>query len=117
LVVEGLRCDFPALKTLGNRPTNLPLQPSPLVGRERELAEVQALLASDEVRMLTLVGPGGIGKTRLALHSGAELWEEFASGVFFVSLAAIGDPALVLGAIAEALAVREVAGEPLLETL
>jgi class 3 adenylate cyclase len=117
LVVRGLPSEFPALKTLGNRPTNLPVQPNPLIGRVQEIDEVTALLREPEVRLVTLTGPGGTGKTRLALQVAADLLEEFSSGVFFVSLAPIRDGALVVGAIAEALAVREVPGEELAETL
>src|SRR5437667_7975035 len=66
VVAPDLPSDFPPLKSLDNRPNNLPLQPTRLVGREREGAEVQQLLLSEDVRLLTLNGPGGIGKTRLA---------------------------------------------------
>jgi predicted ATPase/class 3 adenylate cyclase len=117
LVIEGLESEFPALKTLGNRPTNLPVQPNSLIGREREMAELVALLRDEGIHLLTLTGPGGTGKTRLGLQVAAELLEEFGSGVFFVSLAPIGDPDLVVPAIAEALALREVAGEQLFQTL
>ena len=82
---------FPFLKTLDARMNNLPAQPTPLVGRERELREVCGLLREEEVRLLTLTGPGGIGKTRLCLQVGAEL-DEFEDGVFFVALATITDP-------------------------
>jgi predicted ATPase/class 3 adenylate cyclase len=117
LVIEGLESAFPALKTLGNRPTNLPVQPNSLIGREREMAELLALLRDEGVHLLTLTGPGGTGKTRLGLQVAAELLEDFRSGVFFVSLAPISDSDLVVPAIAEALALREVAGEQLFETL
>jgi predicted ATPase/class 3 adenylate cyclase len=117
LVIAGLESEFPALKTLGKRPTNLPVQPNSLIGRERELSELVALLGEEGVRLVTLTGPGGTGKTRLGLQVAAELLEEFRSGVFFVSLAPIGDPVLVVPAIAEALSLREVAGEQLSETL
>ena len=117
LVIEGLPSEFPALKTLGNRPTNLPAQPNPIVGRERELREISQLLGSDDVRLLTLTGPGGAGKTRLALQTGAELLDGFRSGVFFVSLAPIADEDLLVSTIAQALAIREIAGEDLATTL
>jgi predicted ATPase len=93
---------FPRLKTLYQ--TNLPIQPSALVGRERELGDVAALVASS--RLVTLTGAGGSGKTRLALQAAAELAEEFADGTFWVSLAALSDPALVGAAIGEALGAK-----------
>ena len=117
LRIPGLPHDFPALKTLGNRPNNLPTQPNPLVGREREVADVVALLGDADLRLVTLTGPGGTGKTRLALQVAAELLDDFESGVFFASLAPIRDPALVVLTIAQALAVREVPGEELADTL
>ena len=95
------------MKTLENRATNLPVQPTPLIGRERELEDVELLLRRDDVRLVTLTGPGGTGKTRLALQAAAELIEEFPNGVFFVSLAPISDPALVVPTIAQTLGVRE----------
>ncbi len=87
--------DFPPLKTLHR--TNLPIQPTPIVGRERELEEAGALVRSH--RLLTLTGPGGSGKTRLALQLAAEAIEEFPDGVFWVPLQALRDPALVERAI------------------
>jgi predicted ATPase/class 3 adenylate cyclase len=110
LVADGLERDFPPLATLENRPTNLPPQPTPLIGRERELAEVAALLRRPDVRFLTLTGPGGAGKTRLALQAAADLLDDFGDGVFFVGLAGIADPALVLPTIAQALGVKEAGG-------
>ena len=88
--------DFPPLRTLYR--TNLPIQPSALVGRERELTEAGALVR--EHRLLTLTGPGGSGKTRLALQLAAEAVEQFPDGVFWVPLQALRDPALVEPAIA-----------------
>jgi predicted ATPase len=89
--------DFPPLKSVDQ--TNLPVQPTPFVGRERELAEVLALL--DLHRMVTLTGPGGSGKTRLALQAAAESVEQYGDGVWFVSLAAVRDPQLIEPTIAQ----------------
>ena len=114
---EGLEREFPPPKTLENRPTNLPVQPTPFLGRERELGEVKELLLRNDVRLLTLTGPGGTGKTRLALQLAAELVERFPNGVFLVTLAPVTDPELVLPTIAQTLGVREQPGHPLGETL
>jgi predicted ATPase/class 3 adenylate cyclase len=117
LTAPGLPSEFPSLKTLETHPNNLPLQPTPLVGREREVGEIADRLRSEEVRLLTLTGPGGTGKTRLALQAAADMLEEFEDGVFFVALAAVTDPELVPSAIAEPLGVRESAEQPLPEGL
>ena len=94
---------FPPLKALNE--TNLPLQPTSFIGRERELADVVDLVRSS--RLVTLSGPGGSGKTRLALQAAAELADEFDDGVWFVPLAPVEDVDLVAPAIAKALGVRE----------
>jgi len=113
LVVPGLPERFPPIRTLENRPTNLPVQPTPLVGREREVAEVIELLRRPDVRAVSLTGPGGTGKTRLALQVAAELVDDFPNGVFFVTLAATTDPELVLPQVAQTLGLNETAGQEL----
>ena len=95
---------FPPLRTISN--TNLPRPVSAFVGRERERAEVTALLR-DGGRLVTLSGPGGSGKTRLALETAVELVPSFANGVFWIGLATFRDPALVPAAIAETLGAKE----------
>jgi len=110
-----LRSEFPALRSLDAHPHNLPVQLSSFIGRQRELAEVGRLLT--EERLVTLLGPGGIGKTRLALQVAAEHLDDFAGGTYFVDLAPVGEPQLVLGTIAEALGVREAGGQPMADAL
>jgi predicted ATPase len=94
---------FPPLKTISN--TNLPRPASSFVGREYEVAEVVSLFAAG-ARLVTLFGPGGTGKTRLALEAASELVSAFKAGVFWVGLAALRDPALVTGTIAQTLGAR-----------
>src|SRR5262249_46650158 len=105
LVVSGLPGEFPPVRALGGS-TRLPIQPTPLVGRERELRETRELLARDDVRLLTLTGPGGTGKTRLALQLAADAGDEFDDGAVLVDLAALDDPELVVPTIAEAAGVH-----------
>ena len=117
LIAPDLPSNLPPLKTIDERVNNLPVQSTPLVGREKEVAEVCRMLRRDEVRLLTLTGPGGTGKTRLALQASAELLERFEGGVFFVALAAITDPELVASTIAKPMGVQESADRPLTEAL
>ena len=117
LVHPDLPSEFPPLRSLNARPHNLPFLRTDTVGRERERAEVAALLARDEVQLVTLTGAGGIGKTRLALAVAAESVESFTHGVFVVALAALSDPALVIPAIATAIGVRETPGRDIRSTL
>jgi predicted ATPase/DNA-binding SARP family transcriptional activator len=117
VVAAELGQEFPPLDTLDARPTNLPTQPTALVGRERELGEARERLLREDIRLLTFTGPGGTGKTRLALQVAAEVVEQFPAGTFFVGLAPIADPELVVPAIARALSVRESAGRSVAETL
>jgi predicted ATPase/class 3 adenylate cyclase/Tfp pilus assembly protein PilF len=107
VMAPGLPADFPPLRSLESRPHNLPVQATPLIGREQEVEEVKQRLLRPDVRLLTLTGPGGTGKTRLSLNVAAELLDHFADGVFFVPLAPITDPSLVITTIAQTLGVRK----------
>jgi predicted ATPase/class 3 adenylate cyclase len=117
LLIPGLDNKFPALKTLEARPTNLPVQPTALIGREQQVAEAVILVRREGIRLVTLTGAGGTGKTRLALQVAAELIADFEDGVFFVDLAAIIDPHLFGATVAQTLSVREQPGQSLSETL
>ena len=117
LRVPGLRHDFPPLRTLDNRPNNLPPQPTPLIGREREVEDVRQRLLRPDTRLFTLTGPGGTGKTRLGLQVAAEVLEDFANGVWFVDLTAIADPSLVSTPIAAALGVQSSGGQSVVESV
>ena len=97
--------------------TNLPAQLTPLIGCEQEVEEACALLRSEETRLLTLTGPGGVGKTRLGIRVADELAEEFADGVCFDSLAPIREPELVIPTIARTLGLRELGERPLSERM
>ncbi|HUG38092.1 MAG TPA: AAA family ATPase, partial [Candidatus Limnocylindrales bacterium] len=117
LLIPGLPSEFPPLRTLEARPHNLPLQATTLLGRAREVAAARERVLRDDVRLLTLTGPGGTGKTRLALQVAAELIDHFADGVFFVPLAPISDPGLVASTVALTLGIRDPGGRPVLENL
>jgi predicted ATPase/class 3 adenylate cyclase len=101
LSIEGLPHEFPALRTLGAA-SRLPRPATPLVGRDGELAQVTAVLSSPDVRLLTLTGPGGSGKTRLAIAVAGRVTERFPDGVFFVSLATAATSEVMWTTIAEA---------------
>src|SRR6185312_9552433 len=99
---------FPPLKTISN--TNLPRPASSLVGRTRERDELLALLRNGS-RLVTLSGPGGSGKTRLAVEAAAELVPAFKAGVFWVGLSALRDPGLVMETVAQALGAKDALAE------
>ena len=116
LAMPGWPTDFPALKTLDARPNNLPAHLTVLVGRETELERCRERLRRPDVRLMTLTGPGGIGKTRLALQVATEMIEEFEDGAFLVPLTT-SDPDLALADLAQTLGVRETPGQPVLASL
>ena len=111
LVVPDLEVEFPPPRSLETRPTNLPLQPTPLIGRECEIREVAELLRRPDARIVTLTGTGGTGKTRLAAQVAAELLDDFPDGVFFVNLAPLANPGLVLPTVARALGIPDTGGD------
>lgn len=115
VTASELPSDFPPLKTLESLPNNLPLQLTSFVGREKEIAELKARL--EHVRLLTLTGPGGAGKTRLSLQVAAESVDQFAHGVWFVDLAALAEPHLVPQIVAITLGLQEPPGRSLLDLL
>jgi predicted ATPase/class 3 adenylate cyclase len=117
VVAEGLPTDFPALRSLDATPNNLPTQTSQLVGREADLSAIRGHLESTSVRLLTLIGPGGIGKTRLALQAAAEQVDSFGDGVYFADLSAVRDPGAALQAIVRAVGVAVVAEGRLREAI
>ena len=110
-----LRHDFPALRSLEATPNNLAQQVTSFVGRERELAEVTRLLGT--ARLITLLGAGGIGKTRLAMHVAADVMDAYPDGVWFVDLAPLSDPRLVPQAVASVLGVKEESGATIVDAL
>ncbi len=117
LVVAGLRDDFPAIRSLDSRPNNLPRQLTPVVGREQEIKTGCHLLLEEDTALLSLTGPGGTGKTRLALALGQELLDSFPHGVFFVDLSTTTDASLVIPVVASTLSLRESGAKSITETL
>ena len=115
IVHPPLRAEFPALRSLEETPNNLPNEVTSFVGRSRELTQVASLLRQG--RLVTLIGLGGLGKTRLALHVAAETLDDYPDGVWFVELAPLGDARLVALSIATAMRVKEEAGRPVIEAL
>jgi len=117
VVAPDLPAEFSPLRSLDRYTHNLPAQPTPLIGREAEVAVVCDLLRRNNTRVLTLTGPGGIGKTRLALQAAAELLDDFRDGVFFVALAPIREVQFVVTVVAQALGVKEASDRPLVDLL
>jgi predicted ATPase/DNA-binding SARP family transcriptional activator len=103
--------DFPALKTLDTFPNNLRSLTTRLIGRERAISDVIEILCRDDVRILTMTGAGGTGKTRLAVHAAAKLIDRFEDGVYFVDLSSVSDHEKVVSTIAGTLGIRESRGQ------
>ena len=117
VVAPGLIEDFPALRSVGAYPTNLPPRLPVLIGRDQDVIAVAELITSPEVSVVTLVGPGGTGKTRLSLAIAAKTLSSFADGASFVDLSALSDASLVIPSIAQSLSLRETPGRSLEESL
>jgi len=115
LVGTGLPADFPPIRSLDARPNNLPTQLTSFVGRERELAETSALL--DQTRLLTLTGAGGTGKTRLALQLAASVLDRFPDGLWWIPLASVRDPLLLLPTIGRTVGAPENVGRSPMDQL
>jgi predicted ATPase len=115
LVAPDLPSELPPLRSL-NR-SNLPVPPNRLIGREMEVGRALDLLSRSELRVLTLLGPGGAGKTRLAIEVAAEAVSHYRDGAWIVSLAPIADQLLIVSELAKVLAVDPIGGQPLEETL
>jgi predicted ATPase/class 3 adenylate cyclase len=117
LVHPALPQDFPPLAAPDRRPNNLPTQTTTFIGRELELREIRAHIERESVRLLTLTGPGGTGKTRLALRVAADEIDRFDDGVFFIDLSAFRDAQAVMAGIARTIGLTETADQSLLDEL
>lgn len=115
LTIDGCPAEFPPLRSLETTPNNLPTQLTSFIGRDDQVQEAKDLLARS--RLLTLTGPGGMGKTRLSLAIAADVLDRFPDGVYFVPLAAVHDPELVPSAIAQALSIQTTGNRRPLESL
>ncbi|HEY6326629.1 MAG TPA: adenylate/guanylate cyclase domain-containing protein [Candidatus Cybelea sp.] len=115
LSIAGLPDEFPPLRSLDTLPNNLPIQRTTFVGREHDVADVKELL--ERHRLLTLVGAGGVGKTRLAIQAGAEMLDRYPDGVWFVDFAPISDPELVASVVAQALGMSQQQGRRVDESI
>ncbi|HSJ70055.1 MAG TPA: adenylate/guanylate cyclase domain-containing protein [Acidimicrobiia bacterium] len=117
LVHDDIPTEFPEIRTLDSRPHNLPVQMTAFLGRENELAAIEAMLESPATRLLTITGPGGAGKTRLSLQVGAEHLDRFRDGAFFVDLSAERDPDAAYEAIVRTLDLPVLGGGDPLQVL
>ncbi len=115
ITADGLREDFPPLKTLDARPNNLPMQLTSFIGREEEIKQIKNKLK--QTRLLTLIGSGGTGKTRLSLQIAADIIDEFENGIWFVELASLMEPSLLAQTISQAIGIQENPKEKVEDTL
>ncbi len=115
IVANGIREDFPPLKTLDARPNNLPVQLSSFIGRKEEMKQIKCMLK--DKRLLTFTGPGGTGKTRLSLQIAADIIDDFGNGVWFVELASLIEPELLPNVIVHTLGIKEQPKENVEDTL
>ncbi|MBK6537119.1 MAG: adenylate/guanylate cyclase domain-containing protein [Ignavibacteria bacterium] len=115
IISSGLREDFPPLKTLDARPNNVPVQLTNFIGREESMKSAKELL--NQTRLLTMLGSGGIGKSRLALQVGADMIDEFANGVFIAELAPVNDPDFILQTLMNSFGFKDESGKTAEEIL
>ena len=108
---------IPSISTTLRLKHNLPARPNSFIGRKQELTSLRRLLQTNDIRLVTILGPNGVGKTRLSLELAHQLTPNFRDGAYFVSLAPLNDPALVASAIAHTFGIRETSGHTLQETL
>jgi predicted ATPase/class 3 adenylate cyclase len=117
LVIDDLPSHFAPIRSLDNHPTNLPTALTPFIGRAAEKIDLLTLMRDKDVRMLTLTGPGGSGKTRLSIEVAKNLLEDFPDGVFQVQLASVSQHRLVAPTIAQTLGITEFPGRPVIDTI
>lgn len=115
LIAPDLPQDFPSIQSLNAHPNNLPIQLTSFIGREKEITEAQTRLAN--AKLLTLIGPGGTGKTRLSLQLAEEQLTSYKDGVWFIELAPLADPVYIVSTIASVLNLREVQGAALINII
>lgn len=115
VVSEKLQGEFPPIKTLEARPNNIPIQLTSFIGRDIEIPEIKVLL--EKSRLVTLLGPGGTGKTRLSIQVGADMIDNFPDGVFIVEFAPVSDPLWVAETVMNSLKIKEEKGKSIQESL